>query len=158
MADADMGEMFLNFPMDKKDPFAVWRRCDPAEGSHPDSSCTFGSSTKSTNGEVGRTFHGGMKPSPCNSVRHFHWAADLARGNPKDPKNPFHHSKAMLNSPGLETFDPTRIPVFKWNGLAQRVAADAITFTDDMRGIGFSKENTWQVTRRLASILQCLGI
>jgi hypothetical protein len=40
----------------------------------------------------------------------------------------------------------------------ERVSGDVVMFVDDMRACGFSKENSWQIIRRITSVLQYLGI
>jgi hypothetical protein len=158
MGDADMGEMFLNFPMDKKirsrSGIDVTQLRDQMPGL-PE----FPSSGKRHQVLLRwERFFIGMKPSPYNSVRYFYWAEELARGNPIDPANPLHYSEVILNLPGMKEYDPTMPHVYKWNSVAKRVAGEIVTFIDDMRACGFSKENTWQILRRLTSILQYLGI
>jgi hypothetical protein len=99
----------------------------------------------------------GMKP-PYNAVRYFYWAEELARGNRKDPKNPLHYTEVVMNLPGTKTYDPTKPNIYKWNEGARRVAGEIVTFIDNMRAFGFSKENAWQIMRKITSILQYLGI
>jgi hypothetical protein len=106
-----MGEMFLNFPMDKKRRSRSGIDVTQMAASH------MPSLPKSRKAKINvkeervllrweRLFMG-MKPSPCNSVRCFCWGEELVRGNPKDPKNPFGYSQVVLNLPGLKSFDPT---------------------------------------------------
>ena len=157
MADSDMGEMFLNFPMDK----AVRSRAgiDVTQMRHamPNLPPTGEGRHSRVLLRWERLFMG-MKPSPYNAVRYYYWAEEMARGDPKDPKNPLHYTEVRLNLPGMPNYDPTHPHVYKWNGAVERVAGDVVTFVDDTRVCGYSKENAWQVVRRVASILQYLGI
>ena len=157
MADGDMGEMFLNFPMDKKirsrSGIDVTQLKEHMKDLNP--------SKRDPRERVllrwERLFMG-MKPSPYNAVRYFYWAEELARGNPKAASNPLHYSRVILNLPGMKSYDPTMPHVYKWNDMMLRVAGEIVTFIDDMRACGYSKENTWQIMRRITSVLQYLGI
>jgi hypothetical protein len=158
MADGDMGEMFLNFPMDKK------LRCrsgidvtQMAAAHMPSLPLSARLSQDRVLLRWERLFMG-MRPSPYNAVRYFYWGEELARGNPKDLSNPFAYSEVVLNLPGMTSYDPTMPHVYKWNSRVKRVAGEMVTFIDDSRGCGYSKENTWQIMRRIASVLQYLGI
>jgi hypothetical protein len=48
--------------------------------------------------------------------------------------------------------------VLKWNSTAGALAGDVITFVDDVRVTGFSKENCREVHHQFASRLQYLGM
>jgi hypothetical protein len=81
--DLDLGEMFLNIPMDLKlRPYAGvdLTRLAPLFDD------------KAVLNSEGRPYERwerlfmGMKPSPYNAVRYFCWAEEFARGNPADPK------------------------------------------------------------------------
>jgi len=151
--DADLGEMFLNFPMDPAiRPFAG-----------VDLS---GISQHLTNpGPQGRRvlerwerLFMGMKSSPYNAVRYFYWAEEFSRGNPVDEGNALRYDRVILNLPGMPEFDPTKPNVMKWNDSVDRLAGDIITFVDDLRASGYDRENAWQVARQITSRLQYLGI
>jgi hypothetical protein len=101
----------------------------------------------------------GMKPSPYNAVRYFYLAEEFARGNPEDPKNALlRYDKVVLNLPGADDFDPTLSMIMKWNKEVDQIAAEVITFVDDLRASGYDSESTWQAARQIASRLQYLGI
>jgi hypothetical protein len=104
----------------------------------------------------------GMRPSPYNAVRYYYWGEDLVRGDPADEGNPMRYDRVVLNLPCMETYDPGSPKVMKWNDLAftdrGAVAGDVITFVDDGRITGFSKENCHEVHRRFASRVQHLGM
>jgi hypothetical protein len=100
----------------------------------------------------------GMKPSPYNSVRYFYWGEELARGDPRDSKIPLHYMSAEPNLPWMTTYDPTIPHVYNSNGTVERIAGEFTTFVDDTRILDYSKENAWQVARRITSVLQYLGI
>ena len=66
--------------------------------------------------------------------------------------------KVILNLPGDSSFDPTKPRVMKWDDFLMRIAADILSFVDDLRASGFTAEEAWQVARQVASRLQYLGI
>ena len=100
----------------------------------------------------------GFAPSSANAVRHLGLAQEIAVGDHLHHLNPFHWTRVVLNLPGSQDFDPSMPWVYKFNPIAKRIARDFITFVDDVRVTGFSIENCWQCGRRLASVLQHLGI
>jgi hypothetical protein len=153
--DLDLGEMFLNFPMDRKlRPYAGVDLTQLAP--------LF--DDKAVLDAQGRLYERwerlfmGMKPSPYNAVRYFYWAEEFARGNPADPKSALRYDQVKLNLPGDDDFDPTLPMVMKWDDTVDQIAGDVITFVDDLRASGYSSENAWQVARQVASRLQYLGI
>jgi hypothetical protein len=157
MCDGDMGEMFPNFPIDKRIHSHSGIDVTQFRPFLPNLSARTEGSRTRLHLRWERLFMG-MKPSPYNTVRYYYWAEELARGNPRDPLNPLHYSEVKSNLPGMINFDPTMPLVYKWNASVERVAGDVVTFVDDMRACGFSKDNSWQVIRRITSVLQYLGI
>ena len=157
LADSDMGEMFLNFPMDKKirssSGIDVTALRSEMPGLPP-----LGEGRRSRLLLRWERLFMGMKPSPYLAVRYYYWAEELARGNPSTPTNPMHYSRVILNLPGMPSYDPTLPHVMKWNDEVGLIAGDFITFVDDTRVCGHSKENAWQVCRRITSVEQYLGI
>ena len=100
----------------------------------------------------------GMKPSPYNSVRHYYWGEEFARGNPSNRRNPMGYNKIIFNLPGMDNYDPSRPKLTKWNSLSDCMAGDVITFVDDVRITGSSKGKCRAVHRQFASRMQYLGL
>lgn len=101
----------------------------------------------------------GMRPSPYIAVRHYYWAEEFAKGDPMQVGNPIGFNKVILNLPGMTTYNPTLPEVFKWNTTAKVIAGDVITFVDNMRVSGYSKENCRTVHHQFASTrIQFLGM
>ena len=102
-----------------------------------------------------------MRPIPYNTIRFYYWGEDVVRGNPADPKNPMRFESVILNLPCTANYDPGAPKVMKWNDSAFQdrgaVAGDVVTFIDDGRLTGFSKENCHEVHRRFASRVQYLA-
>jgi hypothetical protein len=105
-------------------------------------------------GKEGQTLVHGHETFPTRFGSSF----SLGRGSCGSAKNPFHCLEVILNSPGMNPCDPTIPHACKWNAYVRRIVGETVVFVDDMRACGFSKENAWQIVRRLTSILQCLGI
>ena len=147
MSDMDFGEFFHNFHMDEK----IRKHSGIEVGclsQHPRAGKPL---------RWARLFMG-MKPSPYISVRHYYWAEEFARGPPSDPSNPMRYDSVILNLPGMASYDPNQPKVMKWDSLNSCIAGDAITFVDDVRFTGSSKERCWLVYRQFASRMQYLGL
>ena len=152
--DMDLGEMFLNFPMD------IHLR--PYAGVDVRSISSFFPEnllSSASGGKIrwNRLFMG-MLPSPYHSVEQFYLAEEIAIGSPSEPDNPCGFDEVRFNIPGSSDYNPILPWVMKWNAKHNNIAGDAITYMDDIRTVGFSAENAWQVARRLASRLQYMGI
>ena len=144
MADMDFGEMFHNFPMEEK-----LRKCAGVEWT------TEGGETKLL--RWSRMFMG-MRPSPYAAVRYYYWGEEFARGDPSEDNNPMGYDRVRLNLPGMDGYDPKWPKVMKWNSRLDNIAGDVITFVDDVRMTGSSKENCHDVHRQFSSRMQWLGM
>ena len=151
--DMDLGEMFLNFPMDiRLRPFAGVD-LTPLR----DHLATPPSESKPKLARWNRLFMG-MLPSPFHAARHYYIAEEMAKGSPQDPTNPCGFDAVRFNIPGSADYTPTLPWVMKWNSKLDNIAGDVVTYMDDLRTVGSSAEHVWQVARRLGSRLQYLGI
>jgi hypothetical protein len=165
MSDMDFGEMFHNFQMDPRlRPFSgvelgpmvpVIQGALPEEGRRK---------VKTGILRWTRLFMG-MRPSPYNAVRHYYWGEEFARGNPLDMANPLGYDCIRMNLPGMTEYNPALPKVIKWRRSdpddpksGGKVAGDVVTFVDDVRITGFSKENCHAVHRQFASRIQYLGM
>ena len=148
--DMDLGEMFLNFPLDPRiRPYAGVDLSPFKNQVH---------STLPTVWERWDRLFMGLKPSPFNSVRYFYWADEFARGDRILASNPMRWDTIRLNLPGSLSYVSNLPYVMKWNGDVERIAGDVLTYVDDVRASGYSMENAWQVSRQMGSRLQFLGI
>ncbi len=152
--DLDLGEMFLNFPLDPVIRPYAGIDLTPFKR-HFHTSPTLPSSPLWERWE--RQFMG-LKPSPFNSVRYFYWAEEFVRGDPMSDHNPMQWDEVHLNLPGSLSYLSTLPYVMKWNGQVQRIAGDVVTYIDNLRATGYSLENSWQVAGQIASRFQYLGI
>jgi hypothetical protein len=99
----------------------------------------------------------GCTSSPFIAVRYVYWLDELSRGDPRDPVNPFRYDRVDLNLPGMVEFDPSRPKVIKWDSLRRRVAADFVTFMDDLRGGAPGANEAWLSRDRVAKTIQHKG-
>jgi hypothetical protein len=148
MSDLDMGEQFLNFPLDRK----VQPLC--------------GIDVRPYLGTVGKNkTHWlrwtrcmmGLRSSPYVAVKGTHIAEEAVFGNRHDPKNPFKWSSVRLNLPGMASYTPT----LPWVSRLQSdgtLAAGVPRFVDDLRPVGQSEEDCWQVTHAIATRYSFLGL
>ena len=154
MADIDFGEFFHNFFADERvrkhsgvdtTPLQLGRSTDPHMLKFLGLRCW------------SRLFMG-MRPSPYNAVRHYYWAEEFAKGDVRDTTNPFGFDKVILNLPGMDTYDTLKPKLMKWNSVTKAMSGDVITFVDDVRIVGSSKESCHLVHRQFTSRMQYLGI
>ena len=100
----------------------------------------------------------GMRPSPYNAVRYYYWGEEFARGDRSTPTNPMGYDEIRLNLPGMSEYDPTLPKVMKWSTLTNTIAADVITFVNDGRVTGSSKESCHRAHRQFSSRIQYFGM
>ena len=148
-SDIDLGEMFLNFPLDRKiRPYAGvdLRTLDLAD-------------IEEDWRRWSRCFMG-FTPSPYNTGMSMLWAEDIIRGDHCDPRNPFYWERVVLNLPGSADYDTTRPWVYKALDLdgVCTIAPDFCYFVDDFRPTGYDEASCLWATRRLGSMTQWLGI
>lgn len=107
----------------------------------------------------------GFGPSPFIAICQELCGKEIVRGDRHDPKNIFRWERVRLNLPGSEAF----VPVLPWvskvftdllkNGTTvERIACDFATFVDDIWAAGYSLEAIWLALRRIAAMLNYLGI
>jgi len=100
----------------------------------------------------------GLKSSPYNAIQGVLFAEEVIRGNPADPKNVFRWDFVRLNLPGMVDYQ-THLPwVSKVRADDNRVASDFVSYVDDMRTCGNSKEEGRQASRTVAGTLNWLGL
>ena len=152
--DMDLTEMFLNFPMDVNLRPYAGVDLHPIVNALPADALTHRNSDQV---RWNRLFMG-MLPSPYHSVEQFYLAEEVAIGSPSEPDNPCGFDEIRFNIPGSSDYNPVLPWTMKWNTKSDSIAGDSITYMDDIRIVGSSAENAWQVARRLGSRLQYFGI
>jgi len=159
MMDLDLGEMFLNFPMDPNVRPYAGVDFKPTRRAIEDINALRkeGPDFEDDQERWERLFMG-MRPSPFVAIQYLYIAIEFAVGDRRDSNNPMRWDRLRLNLPGDPRFDPSLPFVMKWNARVDKIAGDVEIFVDDLRTSGYSVENVWQVSRRIASRLQYQGI
>ena len=91
----------------------------------------------------------GLRPSPYVSVRGVLWLKEEAQGKASDQDNVFRWERVELNLPG----DPAYSPVRPWVSKRQKegtLAADVVSFVDDIRITGPTEKETCQASQVMA--------
>ena len=156
MMDRDIGDMFLNFPLDKK----VW----PYTGLHLED--LFDETVEEDAAVLekagGHWVHWvrclmGFKPSPYNAIKTALVVEEVVKGDRYCERNPYQWDHVRLNLPGSADYDPrlSWISKMRKDGL---IACDLFTFVDDERPSGATEELCWQAGHRLGYIQTYLGV
>ncbi len=156
MLDRDIGDMFLNFPLDRR----VW----PYTGLNLE---TLFDGTVEEDADIikmagskwvhwGRCLMG-FKPSPYNAIKTALVVEEVARGDRHCESNPFQWDHVRLNLPGNADYDPSLSWITKLRK-DELIACEIFTFVDDERVTGATRELVWQAGHRLAYIQAYLGI
>ena len=152
MADMDVGEMFVNFILHES--MQALTGIDLTQ--------FFGE--KDSSGEPKLLWERwtraamGLKSSPYQAVQAMMVAKDVIRGDRHDPSNVFRWDSVRLNLPGSASYDPGLPWVSKVRLSDGKIAADLFVYVDDARITGASEEECIDATRRVASVLNSLGI
>lgn len=156
--DLDLGEMFLNFPLDKKLVSFSGMDLTPYK---KDLSEFYQKTENENNAKfyvVNERNWMGLRPSPEWSCRFYYLAEEFIRGNEKEKDNPLRWDRVILNLIGNPDFNPALPNVFKWNASTLRLAGEIKAYVDDLRALGWSLEHSWSIAHLIASRLQFLGI
>lgn len=146
MADIDLGEFFLNFPLDM--------RIRPYVG--VDLTPYFGQDSKRVWERWGRCMMG-FRSSPYNTALSFGWAEELIRGNPGDSTNPYQWDHVELNLPGSSLYQSSKPWVSK-RRLDGSISAEILAYVDDLRVLATGRRLTRDAMRRAAAISNYLGV
>ena len=148
--DIDLGEMFLNYPLDERiRPYAG------VDVTYVDNDLA-DSKVKRILERWTRCLMG-FKPSPYVTTQTFAWSEEVIMGNHLDDSNPFYWDTIKHNYPGTNDYDPAMPWIYKWNGLTNEMAAFFGTYIDDIRAGGSSELSCKKALHRIASIINYLG-
>jgi hypothetical protein len=158
--DIDLGEMFLNFPLDinlrpyvgidVSDLRARLKEIDNIP--------------RSVLENKGRLFLRwerclmGLRSSPFNACKAMGWADDIIRGEHLDPHNIFRWDRFILNLPGMKSYDPSLPKGYKWNDATQSIAGNFEHYVDDIRSSHSTEQGCVLASRKIASMCNYLGI
>ena len=149
MGDADLGEMFLNFPLDKhirKYAGVDFTLLFPDEGLPGE-----------TFWERWERMLMGFRPSPYCTTQDMRRIDLFLRGQADNPNNVFRWDKVVLNLPGMKNYTSTRPRVFRIrkDGV---LAADLFSYIDDLRNTGPTELECWDGLHQVCSRLTWLGL
>lgn len=150
MGDIDIGEMFLNFMMHQK----------MQQHAGVDLTPFFPEELAETNHLLWEHWERcgmGFRFSPYQTVQGMLFAEEVIRGDPADTSNVLAWDIIVLNLPGDPIYDPSKCWVFKAR-VDGRLACDFLIYVDDCRTIGGDLEEARSVSRRVASVLNFLGL
>jgi len=156
--DIDLGEMFLNFPLNDTlrlfsgmdlTPYQQDIRQRLPHLQYPDSDKLIVTNSRDWMG---------LKPSPEWACRFYYLAEEFVRGDESDPSNPLHWDSIVLNLIGNANFNPSLPNVFKWNAREKKLAGEIKAYVDDLRALGWDLNHAWLIAHMIASRLQYLGI
>ena len=149
MGDADLGEMFLNFPLD----------VDIRKYAGVDLTSIFSEDCKN-----GETFWErwvrmlmGFRPSPYLTTREMRRIDLFLRGAADNPANVFRWTKVVLNLPGTPTYTPERPKVYRVRA-DNTMAADLFSYIDDLRNTGPTAGECWDGLHQVCCRLTWLGL
>ncbi len=152
--DIDLGEMFLNYPLDPN--IRPYAGVDVTACHHPNLS-------DSQLSKVPRVVHRwercamGLTPSPILCTKAFAWSEEMIKGMRTSPQNPLGWDKVILNLPGMLTYNPSLPWVYRIQSSSGRLAGYFGTYVDDIRPAGNTKKHCRQIARRVASMANYLG-
>jgi hypothetical protein len=145
--DVDVGEMFLNFPLDLRiRPYCGVDLSWQLKGK------------RGYKWERWNRMAMGMSPSPWVCTRLLGWMMEIVMGDHKDENNPFRWDDVIVNCPGMDNYNPAMPRLYKWNAKGQVIAMDVQWFMDDLRGIGPNEDLIQKGIHKLESTMSYLGI
>jgi hypothetical protein len=100
----------------------------------------------------------GLRPSPYVSVRGILWLMEESHGDPSDPENVFCWERVELNLPGHEDYAPHKSWVSKRRSDGTTLAADSISFVDDIQPTGPTEVDARQASQVMAKQAAWRGI
>jgi len=140
MADLDMGEQFLNFPLDVAlRPVCgidVWPYFAPQQ--------------KQTMWYRWERCMMGLLNSPYVVVKATHLADESAVRNPSDPANPFQWTRVRGNLPGMNSYNP-HLPWVSRLRPDGSLAAGVPRYVDDQQPVRISADDCWRVAHTISS-------
>lgn len=155
MADNDAGEFFLNWMMDEK------IRClcgvDLTHFLAPNESSEMRKKGEKLHVERWNRCAMGLRPSPYLCVKGMLLAKEIIMGDRTDLSNVFRWDHVLLNLPGMAGYDPGKPWVSKRRSDGT-LAADLISFVDDLRPVAPSESECWEASQRVSTQMATLGL
>lgn len=149
MADLDMGEMFLNFPLHQ----SLQPYCGVDLGPYLS---TGGAEDKTMWERWGRCLMG-LCSSPYITTKMVLLADEMVTGDRLDVSNPFHWEGVHLNLPGDPHYDPSQPWVAKRrkDGV---LAGGMVKYMDDLRPVAQGQSACWHLAHTVGTRYAYLGM
>jgi hypothetical protein len=149
MGDEDIGEMFLNFFMDKA--ICPFSGVDLTQFVDEE-----GGSALSWYRWVRYDF--GFRPSPFVDVQTMAWLEETIKGDRSDPSDVFRCDGVRLNLPGSSTYDPAKPWVFNFTSSDGTIAAGYMLYIEDSRPTGPTLDEYRKSQRKFSATCNHHGI
>ena len=149
MGDCDIGDMFLNFMLDKN--IRKYAGIDISK-LYPE---------ESTNGFLWERWERmlmGFKPSPYCTTRDMKRMEEKLKGRKEDKENVFRWSEVIMNLPGSINYDPSKPWVYRVREDGVTFAADLFTYIDDLRPTAPTEAECWKAGHQIGCQLTWHGI
>ena len=160
MSDIDLGEMFLNFPLNNKVRKYVGVDLTEIKAALEEAGISLPSSGGKDSARLFLRWERclmGLRCSPYLAVKYFALASEIIKGNREDTSNVFHVKEVILNLPGMSNYDPSKPKVYGVN-TNNEIAANFEVYIDDIRICGPSLRSCVKAARQIASRANYLGI
>lgn len=147
MADADLGEMFLNFPLHE----LLKELCGVDLTQHVPVEKGGRHWVRWQRAAMG------LRSSPYQCTQGGQWALEMALGDRMDEGNVFRWSYVQLNLPGSTNYDPSQ----PWVSLRRKdgsLAAFVVLFVDDLRVMAGTERDCWLACRQVSSTFNFLRV
>ena len=148
MADNDVGDMFLNFLLDKN--IRAYAGID-ISGLFPEES------NKGILWERWERLLMGFTASPYLAGRDMKRIEMRIKGIKEDRKNVFNWDKSVENLPGMKDYDTSKPWIYKARQDG-KIAADIFIYVDDVRPTAPSWSECWQASHRVGTMLTWHGL
>jgi hypothetical protein len=144
--DIDLGEMFLNYYMDRSLQPYVGVDLSDLKTTHKKRIMRWERSLM------------GVKSSPFNCVRLYLISEEVIKGDRHAKDNPFRWDKVVYNLPGTLTYNPHKPWLYKLDEERGVMASFVVSYVDDLRtGSQRGEEECNHVTHTMASGLNYVG-
>jgi hypothetical protein len=150
MGDLDITEMFLNFCLHEE----VQSLCGVDLRGYFPEEATQGK----TLWERWVRCMMGLKTSPYVTIKGLLIALEVAQGNPLEDGNPMGWKQVKLNLPGSPKYDPSYPRIWRYKKESSTIAPLLLSYVDDLRVTGESREQCWSTMHRVCTRLSYLGI
>ena len=152
--DIDLGEMFLNYPLDPR--LRPYAGIDVTAVLNPTLSDAELRQCKREVQRWGRCAMG-LTTSPILCTKAFAWSEEMIRGDRLCVSNCLGWDIVHLNLPGSASYNPSLPYAYRVDSKTGQIAGYFGTYVDDIRPVGNTEKHCWRIARRVASVANYLG-